>query len=106
LDKKFHCTYSLTGGDLKDLGGETNGALDAELLVLGTVDQVSGDCGIQGELKGHSTQYIVLLTLLEVLDVAAGQCDTDFVDLGTNGGTGGIVILFSFGDVTHFECGI
>ena len=36
-------TYSLTGGDLEDLGGETDGALDAELLVLGTVDQVVGD---------------------------------------------------------------
>lgn len=49
---------------------------------------------------------MVVLTLLEVLDVAAGQGDTDFVDLGTNGGTGGIVVLFSFGDVTHFECRI
>ena len=37
-------TNSLTGGDLEDLGGETDRALDAQLLVLGTVDQVSGDC--------------------------------------------------------------
>lgn len=36
--------YSFTGGDPEDLGGETDGALDAELLVLGTVDEVSGDC--------------------------------------------------------------
>lgn len=35
--------YSLTGGDLEDLGGETNGALDTELLVLSTVDQVVRD---------------------------------------------------------------
>ena len=37
-------TYSLAGGDLEDLGGKADGALDTELLVLGTVDQVSGDC--------------------------------------------------------------
>lgn len=36
-------TYSLTGGDLEDLGGETDRALDTELLVLGTVDEVSRD---------------------------------------------------------------
>lgn len=33
----------LTGGDPEDLGGETDGALDLELLVLGTVDQVVRD---------------------------------------------------------------
>jgi hypothetical protein len=36
-------TYSLTGGDLEDLGRETNGALNTELLILGTVDQVRRD---------------------------------------------------------------
>ena len=36
--------HSLAGGDLEDLGGKADGALDTELLVLGTVDQVSGDC--------------------------------------------------------------
>ena len=42
-------------------------------------------------------------TLLEVLDVAARQRDTDFVDLGGgDGSTRSIVILFStFSDVTH-----
>ena len=54
----------LAGGDLQVLGGQTDGALDAELLVLGTVD----------ELLAH---------LLERLDVARGQGDTDLVDLGT-----------------------
>lgn len=53
----------LTGGDLKDLGGETDGALDAELLVLGTVDELLAD-------------------LLERLDVAGGEGDADLVDLG------------------------
>ncbi len=36
-------THSLTGGDLEDLGGETDGTLDTELLVLGAVDQVGRD---------------------------------------------------------------
>jgi hypothetical protein len=53
----------LTGGDLQVLGGQTDGALDAELLVLGTVD----------ELLAH---------LLEGLDVARGEGDADLVDLG------------------------
>jgi len=53
----------LTGGDLQDLGGQADGALDAELLVLGTVD----------ELLAH---------LLEGLDVARGEGDADLVDLG------------------------
>ena len=53
----------LTGGDLKDLGGETDGALDAELLVLRTVDELLAD-------------------LLEGLDVAGGEGDADLVDLG------------------------
>lgn len=33
-------TDSLTGCDLKDLGGEANGTFDTELLVLCTVDEV------------------------------------------------------------------
>lgn len=36
-------THSLTGGDLEDLGGKADGALDTELLVLGAVDQVRRD---------------------------------------------------------------
>jgi hypothetical protein len=38
-------THGLTSGDLQDLGRETNGALDMELLVLGPVDEIAGDCG-------------------------------------------------------------
>jgi hypothetical protein len=34
---------SLTGGDLKDLGGETDGSLDTEVLGLGTLEEVGGD---------------------------------------------------------------
>jgi hypothetical protein len=49
---------SLTGGDLQVLGGKTDGTLDAELLVLGTVDELLAD-------------------LLEALDVARGEGDAD-----------------------------
>jgi len=37
-------TYSLTSGDLEDLGREPDGALHAELLVFGAVDEVIRDC--------------------------------------------------------------
>ena len=40
---RLNITHSLTGGDLQNLGGEADGALDAELLVLSTVDQVLRD---------------------------------------------------------------
>jgi hypothetical protein len=53
----------LAGGDLQVLGGQTDGALDAELLVLGTVDELLAD-------------------LLEGLDIARGEGDADLVDLG------------------------
>ena len=36
-------THRLAGGDLEDLGGKTDGTLDAELLVLGPVDEVRRD---------------------------------------------------------------
>lgn len=76
-------TRSLTGGDLEDLGGETDGTLDTELLVLGTVDEVVRE-------------------LFKVLDVAARQRDTDFVNFGGGDGcTGSIVFFFSFSDVAH-----
>ena len=54
----------LAGGDLQVLGGQADGALDAELLGLGTVDELLAD-------------------LLEGLDVARGEGDADLVDLGT-----------------------
>ena len=36
-------TGGLAGGDLQDLGGKTDGALDAERLGLGALDEVGGD---------------------------------------------------------------
>lgn len=56
-------TRSLTGGDLEVLGGETDGALDAQLLGLGTLDELAAD-------------------LLEGGDLAGGEGDADLVDLG------------------------
>lgn len=51
----------LTGGDAKNLGGETDGSLNLELLILGALDKVRAD-------------------LLEVLDVTGSQGDADTVD--------------------------
>lgn len=36
-------TWRLAGGVLENLGGETDRALDAEVTVLGTVDEVRRD---------------------------------------------------------------
>jgi len=55
---------SLTSGDFENLCGEANGALNAEGLGLGALDQVGGD-------------------FLQSLNLATGQGDADTVDLGT-----------------------
>ena len=52
----------LTGGDLKGLGGKTDGTLDVEGLGAGTLDQLRAN-------------------LLEGGDLARGKGDTDLVDL-------------------------
>lgn len=72
-------TGRLSGGVRKNLGGETNRTLDAELLVLGAVHKVRAD-------------------LLKVLDVAGGEGDADLVDLGSRGRSIDILVL---GDVAH-----
>jgi hypothetical protein len=51
----------LTGHDLELLGGQTDGALDAEVLGLGAVDELLAD-------------------LLEGLDLARGEGDADLVE--------------------------
>ena len=53
-------TRGLAGSDLESLGWETNRALDAEILGLGTFNELLAD-------------------LLESSDLAAGQGDTDLV---------------------------
>lgn len=52
----------LAGGDLEGLGGKADGALDAEVLVLGALDDLSAD-------------------LLEDVDLAGGEGDADLVAL-------------------------
>jgi hypothetical protein len=53
-------TGCLSGGNLKSLGGETDGAFDAEFLALGTLDELLAD-------------------LLEGLDFAGGQGDANLM---------------------------
>lgn len=53
---------SLTGGDLEGLGRQTDGALDAQVLALGALDDLSAD-------------------LLEDGDLAGGEGDADLVGL-------------------------
>jgi hypothetical protein len=55
-------TRGLAGGDLEGLGGQTDGALDAQVLALGALDQLGAD-------------------LLEGLDLAGGEGDPDLVGL-------------------------
>ena len=94
-------TYSFTSGNLENLGGETDGAFDTELLVLRPVDEVGRD--YRYKLAEVPSAVCTQRTLLQVLDVAARQSDTDFVDFGTgDGSTRGVVFFLSFGDVTHF----
>ena len=53
-------TGCLSGGDLEGLGWETDWSLDAEILSLGTLDELLAD-------------------LLERLNLSAGQGDSDLV---------------------------
>ena len=59
-------TRRLAGGDAKDLGGHADGALDLDVLLLGSLDEGSAD-------------------LLEVLDVAAGEGHADLEEVGGGG---------------------
>lgn len=59
-----------TGGNFEDAGGETDGALNAEVLGLGTLDQVGGDCRISiavpGERREQNPPFSRACTLREV----------------------------------------
>ena len=57
----------LAGSDLQPLGRQADGALDAEILRLGALDQL-------------------LANFLERLDLAGGQSDADLVDFLCSGG--------------------
>lgn len=68
----------LAGGDLEGLGGQADGALDAQVLALGALDQLGAD-------------------LLEGLDLAGGEGDADLVGLG------GLKVALLALLVRHFE---
>lgn len=68
--------HSLTGGDLQDLGGETDGPLDTKLLVLGSVDEIGRDCvgtislalRIQcSRCNSHFSKFLTLLLVSVIL---------------------------------------
>jgi len=76
-------TRSLTGSNLQNLGGETDGAFNTELLVLGSVNEIGGE-------------------LFQVSDITAGERDPDFVNFCTrHWSTSGVVFFFTLSDVTH-----
>ena len=64
--------------DAQNLGRQTDGALDLQLLVLGAVDQVRAHC----RESLANTRMHCERTLLQVLDVLARQGDADTVNLG------------------------
>lgn len=72
-------TGRLPGDVGEDLGGEPDGTLGSELLVLGSGDEVVAD-------------------LFKVLYVSRGEGDADSVNLGRRGGCVNILVL---GDVAH-----
>jgi hypothetical protein len=59
--RRFLCFSVLSY--LENLGGQSDGALDAEVLGLGALEQLGAD-------------------LLEGLDLTGGESDADLVDLG------------------------
>ena len=71
----------LTGGVRQNLSGETNRALDVELLVLGAVHEV-------------------IAHLFETLHIARRESDTDLVQLHRSDRGIDILVL---GDVAHFQ---
>lgn len=62
-------TRGFTGGNLQGLGWETDWSLDAEILSLGTLDELTAD-------------------LLEGLNLLGGEGDSDLVGFLRKGGVG------------------
>lgn len=64
----------LTGGDLEVLGGQTDGALDAEVLALGTVDELGADllealCGVRSRIRNTEIERTLTLRLVRVMRI-------------------------------------
>lgn len=97
-------THGFTSGNLQDLGGESDGSLDAKVLVVCSVYEIGRDykgmrLGIV--LKGTNRRA---RTFFETPDSCTGQGNPNFVDLGWwNRGASGIVFLISLSDVTHYD---
>ena len=91
-------TYRFSRSYFENFSRETNGTLDAQLLVLGTVDEIRRDWG---HLRNRKKGGRVVRTLFQVLDVAARQGDADLVDFGSGDSAGCIVRFLVLGDVTH-----
>jgi len=72
---------SFACADLKRLGGQADGAFDAEILGLGALDELAGD-------------------LLEGLDLLGGEGDTDLVHLRAF--TGEVLLGLGVGHVCGF----
>jgi len=80
-------TGGFAGGDAEDLGGETDGALHAEVTVSATSNEVTRE-------------------LLKVSNVTARKCNPDLVRLCSRDlSSCGIVVFFALCDVTHFVLG-
>ena len=91
------CSSRLSGGVLEDLGWEPDWALDSEVSVLGSVDEVGADYAACQFLS--SAVLLPLLTLLQRLDVSRGEGDPDLVDLGGTS-TGFVEVVL----VIHCDC--
>jgi len=96
----------LPGGDFKDLGGQSDGPLDFEILVLGSCDQIRADYQLAtaheesmsclGTQKTRRRGFYRDDTFFDILNVTGSQGDTNAVDF--DGSLGLFVFFSSFSD--------
>lgn len=53
----------LASGDVENLGGDTDGALDTDVLVLGSTNNISADCGDLDDIRDHGTRSFTFETI-------------------------------------------
>ena len=95
-------TYSLTGGDLKNLGGQTNGAFDTEILVLRAVHKITRDYSQGIKPSSPYTHRKAQLTLLQVRNISTRKRNPNLVQLGSDRRTSRVIILI-LRDVAHLS---